>query len=57
VIFCHKTLRANFGSHELLEAVFDVFRCALSDETNRDMISCAGLTKIPDLGGYIVLGW
>ena len=57
VIFCHKTFWANFGSHKRLQAVFDVSRCTLSDETNREMIPRVDLTELPDLGGYAFLGW
>ena len=55
--FCRKKISANFQSHKLLKAVSDVFRCALSNETSRDMIRRADMTELPDLGERVFRGW
>ncbi len=40
-----------------MKAVFDVRRGALSNEAKPEIIMCADLTKLPDLGGHAFLGW
>ena len=55
--FCPKNISVNFESHKLLKAVFDVTRCALSNETNLDQIHCADMTKLLDLAEHVFSSW
>jgi hypothetical protein len=54
---CVEKMSVNFESHKLLEAVFDVTRCALSNEINLEQIYCADMTKLPDLAEHVFFSW
>ena len=55
--FFAKIFEVNFESHKLLKAVFDVIRCALSNETNPERIHWTDVTKLSDLAEHVLSSW